>query len=248
MDFHKRVSLVTGGNRGIGRAVAFALAKAGSDVALTYRTHVEEAQQAASEIQELGRRAEIFQLDVGEADGWRQLHSDVVNKLGAPDILINNAGEILRPATWDRLSQSDWDRTISSNLLGAFLGIRTFVPQMIDQRWGRIVNITSTYAFNGAATVLAYTTAKAGLGSMTTALAREFGKYNVTVNAVAPGNIDTEMTRSADESLLNWVISTTPVGRLGRPEEIGEAVVFLANASFVTGHVLVVDGGQLLNI
>jgi 3-oxoacyl-[acyl-carrier protein] reductase len=174
--------------------------------------------------------------------------ASVEKTLGAIDILVNNAGVIVRPGAWDALKGTDLARTIDVNLKGAIHCIQRVTPGMITRNRGRIINLSTTYAATGPAPVLAYTAAKAGINTVTYGMARELGKHGITVNAVAPGNIDTDMTRAAGESATQWAISTTPLGRLGTPQEVAEAVVFLARAEFITGHILAVDGGQLLNM
>jgi NAD(P)-dependent dehydrogenase (short-subunit alcohol dehydrogenase family) len=162
--------------------------------------------------------------------------------------LVNNAGDILRPGAWDEQSDEDLERTIYMHLVGPIRLIRGLAPKMAEDGYGRIINIASTYGITGAAAVLSYTAAKAGLISVTYSMARELGSSGITVNAIAPGNFDTAMTESAGPDMKEWAISTTPLARLGEPSEVAHAMRYLLDAEFVTGTVLVVDGGQLLNV
>ncbi len=162
-------------------------------------------------------------------------------------ILVNNAGAIYRPGDWNKLNESDLGKTIDVNLKGPLSCIQAVAPLMLRQRFGRIVNVTSTYAILGASGVAAYTAAKAGVISLTKGFAKEFAPH-ITVNAVAPGNVDTDMTKASGDAVNDWAINTTPLQRLARPEEIAEAIAYLACADFVTAHVLVVDGGQMSQI
>ncbi|MGP4014650.1 SDR family NAD(P)-dependent oxidoreductase [Saccharopolyspora sp. 5N708] len=248
MNLIGRVALVTGGSRGIGRATALQLAKRGADVALLYLKDADSAEQVVTEIESLGRRGVAVRGDVAERDTFERLRDELTSSFGQVDILINNAGAILQPPAWDASGGDVTARTININLLSVINAIEVFAPPMVRSGWGRIVNITTTYSFNGSAPVLAYTAAKAGVNAVTTAMAAELGPSGVLVNAVAPGNVDTDMTRAAGKDVVDWAVGTTPVGRLGAPEEIAESVGFLVESDFICGHVLVVDGGQLLRI
>lgn len=177
-----------------------------------------------------------------------ELRGEILQHFGEVEILVNNAGAIIRPGDWDSQSEDDIRRTIDINLLSVILATRTFAPAMVERGCGRIVNLTSTYSFNGAAPVLAYTAAKAGVNAVTTGMASELGARGVLVNAVAPGNVNTTMTKSGGQELLDWTISTTPVGRLAEPIEIADAIAYLISSDYVCGHIFVIDGGQLLRI
>lgn len=244
----KKVAFVTGASRGLGRATAIALAKAGADVLVGYYQSQDKAREVVELIRMIGRKSEAIQVDISDAKQVKNAATYIFRKYERVDILVNNAGVIIRPGDWRSLRGEALDRTIGVNLKGTIYCIQEFAPKMIENGWGRIINFTSTYAITGAAAVLAYTAAKAGVISITYAMARELGPHGITVNAIAPGNFDTDMARGAGEAVNKWAISTTPLGRLGKPEEIGEAVVFLVNAEFITGHILVVDGGHILNM
>ncbi|MDH2387426.1 SDR family oxidoreductase [Streptomyces sp. HNM0663] len=242
------MAVVTGSSRGIGRAVAVALAGLGCDIAVTYRERRQSAEEVVEQIRSLGRKSFAYQLEAAEPDGFTELRTEVERDLGPAAILVNNAGTILRPGEWDVQEPEEIRRTLAVDLESVIHGMRAFSPPMVESGWGRIVNITTTYSFNGAAPVLSYTAAKAGVNTVTRAMAAELGPQGVLVNAVAPGNIDTELTRSAGEDLVQWSVDTTPLGRLGTVEEVAEAVTFLVRTTFICGEIIAVDGGQLLKI
>jgi 3-oxoacyl-[acyl-carrier protein] reductase len=243
-----RTAVVTGASRGLGRASAIELARAGANVVVNFRINNTAAYDTVRVIQQLGGQAISVQADVRSVDGLALLQQRAWEAFGPVSILVNNAGYIFRPAAWNTQSDDLVLRTIQLNLISTMTATRQFAPEMTAAGWGRIINVTSSYAITGAAAVAAYTAAKAGMISYTQAMARELSPQGVTVNAVAPGNIDTDLTRESGKEVNDWAISTTPLGRLGEPHEVGEAVQFLASADFITGHVLVVDGGQLLNV
>lgn len=243
-----KLAIVTGGTRGIGRATSFELAKRGYRVIATYLNNSDSAASLRNQIHGIGGDCIIVQADAADPSSFVDI-AKIAQKIGdPPSILVNNAGRIARPGNWDTQSDADILATINLNLSATIFSIRAFAPLMKAVGAGSIINLTSTYAFTGAAAVLAYTAAKQGIVSVTRSMARELGPHGVTVNAVAPGNIDTEMTQSAGQGVVEWAISTTPVGRLGRPDEVASAILFLAESPFITGHTLVVDGGQLLNM
>lgn len=248
MKLTGRTALVTGGSRGIGRAVALRLGHAGADVAVSFLRNEDAAREVVAELTDSGHRAIAVQCDVQKADDIARMHASVTAELGAVDILVNNAGSIPRPAKWDSADVDMVEQTINVNLTSVIHAFRLFAPGMVVRRWGRIVNISSTYSYNGSSAVLAYTAAKAGVNAITTAMAAELAPHGVLVNAVAPGNIDTDMTAGAGHEVIEWVLSTTPVGRLGTVDEVADAVCFLVDSNFVCGHTLAVDGGQLLSI
>ncbi|MDW6058882.1 SDR family oxidoreductase [Streptomyces sp. FXJ1.4098] len=248
MNLKGRTALITGGARGIGQATAKRLALAGADIVITYFQNSAAAADVVEEIKALGRMAHAIKCDAAEPDEVRETGAEIEREIGPVDILINNAGEISRPSDWSGQSDDDIRRAVDVNLLSVIYAIRTFAPVMAERGWGRIVNLTTTYSFNGGAAVLAYTAAKAGVNAVTTAMAAELGGQGVLVNAVAPGNIDTEMTRAAGSAVVDWAVQTTPVGRLGSVNEVAEAIVHLVLSDFVCGHTFVVDGGQLLRI
>ena len=248
MDPSGRVALVTGAGRGLGRAMALGLAAAGAKVAVSYLKSEERAAQVVAQIREAGGIAESYRGDVASENAVRRLRVEVEDDLGPVRILVNNAGVVSRPGSWDLIDGDAIDRTLAVNLKSAILAIKTFAPGMIGAHEGRIINVVSTYAIHGDANVLAYAAAKAGLINVTYAMARELGKYGITVNAIAPGNFRTEMTLSAGGSFIEAVTAATPLGRLGQPNELMEVINFLVSSQFITGHVLVVDGGHMLNL
>jgi 3-oxoacyl-[acyl-carrier protein] reductase len=238
-----RVALVTGGARGIGRAIALRLAEQGAKVAV-----VDVADAGAETASELGRvtgRATAFvKADISQEAEARAAVAAVEAALGPVDILVNNAG-ITRDGLALVMSEADWDSVLAVNLKGAFLMSKAVLRGMIKRRRGSIVNISSVVGRRGNAGQVNYSAAKAGLIGLTKSLAREVASRNVRVNAVAPGYIETEMTAALDEAARNAIISQIPLGRIGTPEGVAEAVAFLVgdSASFITGAVLAVDGG-----
>jgi 3-oxoacyl-[acyl-carrier protein] reductase len=247
MNLAGKVALVTGSSRGIGRATALHMGQLGAKVAVTYSQSENAAEEVVAQLLETGVEAFAYQVDVADAHSVRQMTENVIADFGRIDILVNNAGAIYRPGDWDKMDECQIDRTLAVNLKGPLHCIQTVAPLMLKQRFGRIINITSTYAILGAAGVAAYAAAKAGVISLTKSFAKEFAPH-ITVNAVAPGNVDTQMTREAGDEVNNWAIRTTPLQRLAKPEEIAEAIIYLACADFVTAHILVIDGGQMSQI
>jgi len=238
----RRVAVVTGASRGIGKQIAIALAAKQVAVALVGRD--ETSLQAVRE--SIGGSAEVFLADVSEESAVERLRDQVNESLGSADILINNAGIILRKRMLD-LSTEEWNRVIQTNLTGPFLCARAFAPGMIAKKFGRIVNITSIFSHVGYLDRTAYCASKAGLLGLTKALALELAPHNVTVNGVSPGPIATEMnTGQMLDSVKNaQFLSHVPLGRWGRPEEVGATTVFLCSdeAGFITGADILVDGG-----
>jgi len=243
MKLAGKVALITGSSRGIGHATALQMGQLGTQVAVTYIQAKEEAAHVVAQLQESGTQACAYQVDVADAEAVRLLVHNVIADFGRIDVLVNNAGAIFRPGDWNRMDEHQIDRTLAVNLKGPLHCIQAVAPLMLAQRFGRIINVTSTYALLGAAGVAAYAAAKAGVISLTRSFAREFAPH-ITVNAVAPGNVDTHMTREAGSEVIDWAIRTTPLQRLARPEEVAEAIIYLACADFLTAHVLVIDGGQ----
>ncbi|HKP39467.1 SDR family NAD(P)-dependent oxidoreductase [Mycobacterium sp.] len=241
-----KVAVVTGGSRGLGAAMSERLASAGASVIVVYREQSETAEKFVSQLPGTGDHRAIA-CDLSDASNVASLCAELQSTQGV-SILVNNGGRIIRPAEWDATTFENAAATFAEHVIAPTLLIKTVAPFMKKQGYGRIVNILSTYAEKGSAAVLAYTSAKSALGTITVAMARELGSAGITVNAIAPGNMDTEMTRSAGQGVVDWAISTTPAGRLGEPSEVADALEYLLNNSFMTGTVLPLDGGQRLEI
>ncbi len=241
-----RVALVTGASQGIGRACALALAAEGATVALAARNEAKLAEVQA-EIAASGGHAESFPLDIANEDSIRSTAKAVLDRLGTVTILVNNAG-ITRDGLSMRMKRADWDDVLATNLTGAFLLTQSLLSAMLKNRWGRIINITSVVGRTGQAGQVNYAASKAGVIGMTRSLAREVASRGITVNAVAPGYIETPMTAVLNEVQRTGMMSSIPLGRPGTDTEIAHAVAFLASegASYITGHVLDVNGGMYM--
>jgi 3-oxoacyl-[acyl-carrier protein] reductase len=241
-----RIALVTGAAQGIGRAIALELAKAGATLALA---DINEAKLAvvAAEVEALGGTAAAFKLDVSNQESIEAGAKAVLDRFGKVEILVNNAG-ITRDALMMTMKRSDWDLVLAINLTGPFLLTQALLRQMIKNRWGRIVNMASVVGRAGQAGQVNYSASKAGLIGLTKSLAREVASRGITVNAVAPGYIETPMTAVLDEKVSAAMLATIPLARRGTDLDVAQAVAFLASdaASYVTGHVLDVNGGMFM--
>lgn len=244
LDFSGKTALITGASRGIGRATALCLAGAGADVAINFKSSVEEARRVSLEIETLGRRCIIAQGDVSVPVDVDRVVQMTVDSFGKIDILVNNAG-FHRDTLLVRMSVEDWDEVMDTNLRGAFLCTKAVLRFMLKQRGGRIVNIGSLSGLAGNAGQANYAAAKAGLIGFTKSVAREMGPRGITANLVAAGLVSTKLTSTVSQEIVDKALSLVSVGRLGTPEDIANAAVFLASdhASYITGQVLVVDGG-----
>ena len=246
MGLQGRIALVTGASQGIGRACALQLAKSGATVALAARNE-EKLGEVAAEIQAHGGRAGTFRLDVANEDEIKSAAKAVIAQFGKIDILVNNAG-ITRDQLVMRMKRADWDAVLNTNLTGAYLCIQQVIGSMLKQRWGRIINITSIFGQIGQIGQANYAASKAGLIGLTMAVARELASRSITVNAVAPGYIETAMTSELSPELKGKMTQMIPLGRPGTVEDVAHAVWFLASeeAGYITGHVLNVNGGILM--
>lgn len=243
-DLQGKVAFVTGGSRGIGRAIVLALAEAGANVAFTYVHHPDLAEEICRAAREKGARCKAYHDDAASAEETERVIKEVVAEFGPIQILVNNAG-ITRDKSFLKMTREMWDDVIHVNLDGLFNSTHTILPGMVESGWGRIVNLASIVGQTGNFGQANYAASKAGAIAFTETLARELARKNITVNAVAPGFIETDMTKDMPEAAVSQVKTMTPMGRLGKPEEIAEAVVFLASprASYITGQVLAVNGG-----
>lgn len=247
MLLDQMTALVTGGSRGIGRAVALSLARAGASVAVNYSQSESGAQEVARAAEELPGRVLICKADVSKEEEVQEMFAWIKEELGSLDILVNNAG-VTRDGLIMRMSDDAWREVVEINLGGVFRCCRQAARLMIRQRRGRIVNLSSVAGLVGNAGQANYAASKAGVIGLTKSLARELASRNITVNAVAPGFIRTDMTADLSEEIKEKAVSSTLLGRLGEPEDVAEAVLFLVSpaASYITGQVLVVDGGLTL--
>ena len=246
MGLEGRIALVTGASQGIGRACALRLAAAGARLALAARNQ-EKLQQVASEITAQGGRAAVFPLDVASEEQIKSAVRAALDQFGKIDILVNNAG-ITRDQLVMRLKRADWDAVLNTNLTAAHLCIQAVIASMLKQRWGRIINITSIFGQIGQVGQANYSASKAGLIGLTMAVAREVASRNITVNAVAPGYIETSMTAGLPAEMKENILKMIPLGRAGTDADVASAVNFLASdeAAYITGHVLNVNGGILM--
>jgi len=247
INLESTVSIVTGGGRGIGRAISIALAKAGSKVAIIYANRSQDALNTKAEIESLGGVAEVFQCRVEEESSVENVVKQIVDKFGKIDILVNNAG-VTKDTLLLRMSSEDWDLVMNTNLKGAFLMTKHSLKYMLKSNSGRIINIGSIVGITGNIGQANYVSSKAGLIGFTKAVALEYGSRGITSNLVAPGFIETEMTEKLPQNVVESYMNKIVLKRKGTPVDVANAVLFLASplASYITGSVIIVDGGLSL--
>ena len=247
MNFAGKAAVVTGGSRGLGRAVCLELAKGGANVVFCYAGNEAAAKETTAACEALGAKALAVQCDVAKADEVKALMDAAVKEFGRIDILVNNAG-ITRDGLLMMMKEEDFDAVIAANLKGTFLCMKAVSRIMMKQRYGRIVNLSSVVGLRGNAGQVNYAASKAGVVGMTKSLAKELASRGVTVNAVAPGFIATDMTAAMTDAAKEATLASIPLQRLGAPEDVAHAVAFLASdeAAYVTGQVLCVDGGMAM--
>ena len=237
-DLTRRIALVTGGSRGIGRAVAVALARAGCDVAINYHEHADDARETVWAIEAAGRRPLAVQADVSRTDDVRLLAESVANRLGSVDVLVNNAG-ISRPRTLEEITIEDFDTTIAVNLRSAFLVTQAVLPSMRAKKWGRLIFVGSVAAQVGGVVGPHYAASKAGMVGLMHGYASLLAREGITANVIAPALIETDMVRNNPRARAELI----PVGRFGRAEEVAEVVVTVAGNGYITGQTIDVNGG-----
>lgn len=242
-----RVAVVTGGSRGIGRAIAVELAKQGADVAITYRSNDDEAEKTKSLVEEIGKTCRVYKGDVANAEEVGEIFKEIASDFGRLDILVNNAG-VTRDNLMMRMKEAEFDDVISTNLKGTYLCTKAATRQMMRARWGRVVNITSVVGLMGNAGQANYAASKAGIIGLTKSVAREYAARGITANAVAPGYVATELTGVLSEEIKDTIKSQTPLGRFAEAGEVAAAVGFLCgeSAGYITGQTLAVDGGMTM--
>ena len=247
MQIEGKVAFVTGASRGIGRSIALTLAEAGADVAVNYAGNAAAAEEVAAEIRKMGRRALILQGDVSQTEAAASMLDAVVAEFGRCDILVNNAG-ITRDGLLMRMKEEDWDAVLNTNLKGVFNCTKAALKYMMKQRAGKIVNIASVVGIMGNAGQANYAAAKAGCIGFTKSVAKEVASRGITVNAVAPGLIATDMTSILPEKVIEEMAAGIPLKRAGQPVDVAKAVLFLVSddAAYITGQTLNVDGGMVM--
>ncbi|HEY2861389.1 MAG TPA: 3-oxoacyl-ACP reductase family protein [Terracidiphilus sp.] len=238
-----KVALITGSSRGIGRAIAHELAERGASIAVNYRNNLSSAEEVRNYVRETGGECELFQRDISDRIHARTLVRDVLDRFHRVDILVNNAG-ITRDRSIRKMTDEDWTEVIETNLNSVFYCTSTVVPRMIEQKFGRIVNIASFIAQGGAFGQANYAASKGGIISLTKVLALELAKFNITANAVCPGFTETDMLAGVPDNVRDQIKARIPMGRFGQPEEVAKAVAFLmCDGAYITGQQINVNGG-----
>ena len=242
-----RVAIVTGGGRGIGRAIVARLAQEGANVAIFYRSNDAAAEETAQKVRDAGAQCELFKGDVASPEDVQALFKGVSDAFGRVDILVNNAG-ITRDNLMMRMKEDEFDEVVQTNLKGTYLCTRAALRPMVRARWGRIVNVGSVVGLVGNAGQANYAASKAGIIGFTKSVAREVAQRGITVNAVAPGYVETELTGGLPEEVKDQILAQVPTARFGEPEEVAEVVAFLSGegAGYITGQTISVDGGMTM--
>ncbi len=247
MNFNEKTVIVTGGSRGIGRAIALDFAKSGANVVVNYNSNAEKAEGVVKEVEALGAKGLAVQCDVSKQEDVDTLLKSAVDTFGKVDILVNNAG-ITKDTLILRMKEDDWDRVLDTNLKGTFMTTKVIGKYMLKKKQGRIVNITSVVGIMGNAGQSNYAASKAGVIGFTKSIAKEFASRGITVNAVAPGFISSDMTDVLSDDVKAAYSKAIPLGKLGEPEDVANAVKFLCSdmSKYITGQVVQVDGGMLM--
>lgn len=247
MNLENKSAIVTGGSVGIGAAIALKLAECGANVAINYRKHKEEAEEVINQINAMGVKGLLIQADISNFQDADRMVATTIKEFGGIDILVNNAGVNWDGVIW-KMTEEQWDNVININLKGYFNYIRAVSPIFRDQKSGKIVNITSINGMRGKFGQSNYTASKAGIIGLTKTVARELGKYGINVNAIAPGLIETDMMKNADENVRTAAIADIVINRIGQPEEVANVTAFLCSdlSRHITGEVIKVDGGQYI--
>lgn len=247
MKIKNKVALITGSSRGIGKAIALRLAKEGVNIAINYLKNKEQAENVVKKAEKHGVKAKTYQADVSNYLEVERMFQKIVNDFGTIHILINNAGIIPQHFSIFDIPVEEWEKIMTVNLTGVFNCTKAAVPIMIKNGEGKIINISSVAGKMGGTVGPHYAASKAGIIGMTFSLAQELLKYNITVNAIAPGPIETEMIKSLPEERKKKILSRVPMGRFGKPEEVAEAVVFLIKCDYITGEVIDINGGYYMD-
>ena len=247
MDVKGKIALVTGASRGIGKAIAFELAEKGATVAINLKKNVELAKRVKEEIIQMGGKAEVYRADVSKYGEVKSMVDKIVEDFGTIHILVNNAGVVSKTFSVLEIPEDEWDELINTNLKGAFNCIKAVAPHMINNREGKIVNVSSVAGKMGGTVGPHYAASKSGLLGLTFSVAQELLPYGITVNAVAPGPIETELIAALPEERKKKILSRVPMGRFGKPEEVAKAVLFLIENDYITGEVIDVNGGYYMD-